>query len=85
MTETCKTGNGRPPQIRPSGESARTRHHIGGPSMSPPPNVLKRVGGQSGVKSVTRYSVAGVSRVARQVNWASERRIESTRTLTTCC
>jgi hypothetical protein len=40
---------------------------------------------QLGVKSMIRYSVAGVSRVARQVSWASGRRTASTRTLTICC
>jgi hypothetical protein len=40
---------------------------------------------QLGVKSMIRYSVAGVSRVARQVSLASGRRTASTRTLTIRC
>jgi hypothetical protein len=38
-----------------------------------------------GEKSMIRYSVAGVSRVARQVSWASGRRTDNTCTLTSRC
>ena len=40
---------------------------------------------QLGAMSMIRYSVAGVSRTARQVSWASARRTDSTCTFTICC
>ena len=49
------------------------------------PNLVPPVGQPEDEKSMTRYSVAGVSRVARQVSWASGRRTASTRTLIISC